>query len=88
MALIKCNQCNNKTSNLSKVCANCGTSIEVSDSKEVSQLYTFLFGGFYFFFKGWYKAGIAAIVLTFITGLIAIFILPFIAKKFVEAFEK
>lgn len=38
-------------------------------------------------FKGWFKAGIAALGVSVLTGFIAWFIIPLFAKKFVDSFE-
>lgn len=55
--------------------------------RDVSPLWT-LFGGFvYFFAKGWWKAGVTALVLNFMTGSLAWFVLPFVAQSFVDALE-
>ena len=48
---------------------------------------TFFFGGVYFMFKGWFKAGIAALVISVITAFIGWFVIALFAKKFVDSFE-
>lgn len=87
MESIKCNECKNEISRLSKKCVNCNSPKEVISVREVSQLYTLLFGGLYFIFKGWYKAGVVALIITFLTGFIGMLLLPFIAKKLVDKLE-
>lgn len=57
-------------------------------NREVSMLWTFLFNGFYFISKGWFKAGVFALVLNFFTGFLAWIIIPFLAKVFVDAVEQ
>lgn len=88
MALIYCGECGKKISDAAEKCPSCGAPrLNSSSSREVSALMTFLFGGVYFLFKGWFKAGIAALVISFFTGFIAWLIIPFFAKKFVDSFE-
>ncbi len=90
MALVFCRECGKQISDLAASCPHCGAPQKTEPPKierEVSGLWTFLFGGFYFLFKGWFKAGIAALVISLFTGLIAWFIIPFSAKKFVDSFE-
>src|SRR5580700_4243028 len=55
--------------------------------RDVSPIWTFFFGCFYFFFKGWWKAGIVSLFIGVFTGGIAWFIIPFFAQAFVNAVE-
>ena len=60
----------------------------VAPRRDVSPLWTLLGGYFYFFARGWWKAGLAALFLNFFTGLLAWFVLPFVAQSFVDALEE
>ncbi len=52
-----------------------------------SLVWTLLGGFIYFFVKGWWKAGLAAMLLNFVTGGLSWFVLPFFAQQFVETVE-
>jgi uncharacterized membrane protein YvbJ len=90
MALVFCRECGKQISDQAASCPHCGAPQKTEAptiEREVSAVWTFLFGGIYFLVKGWFKAGIAALVISFFTGFIAWFIIPFFARKFVDSFE-
>lgn len=92
MALVYCRECGKQISDQALSCPACGapqraTSQVIRTEREVSQVLTFFFGGVYFMFKGWFKAGIAALVISVITAFIGWFVIALFAKKFVDSFE-
>lgn len=84
MALIYCIECGGRVSEKAAKCPSCG----VPQLKEVSILWTLLFGCFYFFAKGWIKTGLVALLLSSCTFGLAWFVIPFFASKMVNAIEK
>jgi len=92
LALVYCRECGKQISDQAISCPGCGapqpsTAQVQHGEREVSKVLTFFFGGVYFMFKGWFKAGIAALVISVITAFIGWFVIALFAKKFVDSFE-
>ena len=87
MTLVACKECGRQISDAAKACPQCGASNLQQFDGNVSAILTFLFGFVYFLVKGWYKASLAYLVVTVLSGGIAWLVVPFMAKAFVAKFE-
>jgi hypothetical protein len=76
-----------------RVCPQCGEPLAAIGQSapliqpDVSMLWTFLFGCFYFLAKGWIKAGLVSLVIAVFTGGLSWFVIPFFAQQFVVSVE-
>ena len=93
--LVYCRDCGKQISRRAATCPNCGAPQQTpaeahhaTPDRQVSFGWTLLFGGFYLMYKGWFKSGLAAIAVSFMTGMIAWFIVPFFAQRMVNALDK
>jgi len=95
MAIVACPECSKEISDKAQSCPNCGAPQEKKQNLEtvensahdVSFAWTLLFGAFYLWYKGWFKSGLVAIVIAFVSGGFGWLIVPFFAKQLVNYFE-
>jgi hypothetical protein len=83
--LTQCSTCGCLISPRAKTCPQCGEGLV--SAREVSGVWTFFFGCFYFLAKGWVKAALAAFVIALFTAGLSWFVIPFFAQKFVDGAE-
>ncbi|MFL5330706.1 MAG: DUF2628 domain-containing protein [Gemmataceae bacterium] len=90
--LMECPTCEHEVSIRAIVCPGCGEPLAARgitrSGRTVSGLWTFVFGFFYFAYKGWWKSALAFCALCFFTGFFALLIVPFTAQRFVDAIER
>lgn len=90
-SLLPCPSCGRNVSSRAKTCPGCGDPLSARGTtksfREVSVLWTFLFGCFYFMFKGWFKAAIGSLALVVLTAGFAWLFIPLFAQKFVDSIE-
>jgi hypothetical protein len=91
MGMVFCRGCGKEIHETARSCPHCGaqqkTNSKGESDRDVSGVLLFLFGFLYLFFKGWFKAGLVYILIVCVSMGIGWFIMPFLAKKFVDAIE-
>jgi hypothetical protein len=100
MALITCIECGKEISDKAASCPQCGvpqafnsahggSSMGTLETRRynVSFGWTFLFGCFYLFYKGWFKSGLVHAAIALLSGGIGWLVAPFFAQKVVDYFE-
>ena len=60
---------------------------QTDTERNVSWAWTLIGGFIYFFVKGWWKAGLASLLLYVVTGGLSWLIIPFFSQRFVETIE-
>ncbi|WP_415774668.1 hypothetical protein [Paraburkholderia sp. J11-2] len=88
MSVVYCRGCGREIHESALACPQCGApQIPQKKTRDVSALWTFVFGFFYFLAKGWIKSAVVALILAACTFGVTWLVIPFFAQRFVDAVE-